>query len=404
MDPFNSSRLVSPLSCFLLVLVGIAVVVLKKECIRKHTQRESGRDQNLKTTPTTENDKKKKKTTEPDYSEASYYAIEPLEDFSLETQEPLELRPFKPKFHMTMDLVAMDNSYITRLHLRRQLIQDQRREVLACNPQAIPAVLELYEWLIGTYLPRRFPGIYSIVGSNSNDTEKTITNQLLNTATSQLLPLRPLPTAEHALQILGENIDTEFLLLQKPPVSPSQLPSSDPYRLTAFLNCFPSGFSTLSKLGLTLAAIHAPVPHYSAKLEKSMDRYFASLPVGKIVKRINWSVDTNGELFCLKGNHMSEEDLVGKGEQEVEAVDVRKTMLRCERQTLHRLPRTGALVFAFKTYMYPLQQLKDQGNGELLAEAIDGLGLGSAPKMTVYKRQVIWGERVKAFLRGEIDA
>lgn len=53
--------------------------------------------------------------------------------------------------------------------------------------------------------------------------------------------------------------------------------------------------------------------------------------------------------------------------------------------------------------MYPLPQLKDEGNGELLAEAIDGLGLGSAPKMTVYKRQVIWGERVKAFLRGELD-
>jgi hypothetical protein len=41
------------------------------------------------------------------------------------------------------------------------------------------------------------------------------------------------------------------------------------------------------KINLTLANIHTPVPGYAAKLEKSMDRFFATLPVGKIVKRIN---------------------------------------------------------------------------------------------------------------------
>jgi hypothetical protein len=40
----------------------------------------------------------------------------------------------------------------------------------------------------------------------------------------------------------------------------------------------------------------------------------------------------------------------------------------------------------------------------MLAEAIDGLRLGSVPGIAVYKRQVVWGEKVKAFLRGEIDA
>jgi hypothetical protein len=38
-----------------------------------------------------------------------------------------------------------------------------------------------------------------------------------------------------------------------------------------------------------------------------------------------------------------------------------------------------------------------------LAEAIDGLGTGSVPGIAVYKRQVVWGEKVKAFLRGEIE-
>lgn len=53
--------------------------------------------------------------------------------------------------------------------------------------------------------------------------------------------------------------------------------------------------------------------------------------------------------------------------------------------------------------MYPIQELRDEGSGEILAEAIDGLALGSVPGMTVYKRQVVWGTKVQAFLRGEID-
>jgi hypothetical protein len=57
-----------------------------------------------------------------------------------------------------------------------------------------------------------------------------------------------------------------------------------------------------------------------------------------------------------------------------------------------------------KTYQYPIQDLKDEGSGEELAAAIDGLASGSVPDITIYKRQVIWGEKVKAFLRGESGA
>jgi hypothetical protein len=54
-----------------------------------------------------------------------------------------------------------------------------------------------------------------------------------------------------------------------------------------------------------------------------------------------------------------------------------------------------------KTYQYPIREVRDEGSGEDLVEAIDGLGRGSVPDTRIYKRQVVWGERVKAFLRGE---
>ena len=199
------------------------------------------------------------------------------------------------------------------------------------------------------------------------------------------------------MRLLGAHIDAEFLLL---------LPSADPadegkYRLEAFVTCFPSGFRTRSKLGLLLADIHGPVPHYRQKLERSMDRFFAALGVGRVVRRWNWTVSTSGELYCVAGNHATAEE--AEKSLKTERVDLRTTFLRCERQTLHRLPQSGAVVFAFKTYQYPMRELRDEGSGEALCEAIDGMATGSAPGMMVYKRQVVWGEKVKAFLRGEID-
>lgn len=66
---------------------------------------------------------------------------------------------------------------------------------------------------------------------------------------------------------------------------------------------------------------------------------------------------------------------------------------------LHRLPKTKALVFSFKTYLYPIKDIKEEGLGEDLAVAIDGLKEGSVPAIHFYKRGPIWGEAVKEFLR-----
>ena len=66
---------------------------------------------------------------------------------------------------------------------------------------------------------------------------------------------------------------------------------------------------------------------------------------------------------------------------------------------LHRLPETKALIFSFKTYLYSLKDIKEEGLGEELAQAIDGLKEGSVPAMHFYKRGVVWGEAVKAYLR-----
>ncbi len=86
-------------------------------------------------------------------------------------------------------------------------------------------------------------------------------------------------------------------------------------------------------------------------------------------------------------------------DREGESVDPRDCRLRCERQTLHRLERTGALVFAFKTYLYTLDEVIEDGLADEMADAIDGLGTGSVPAVKVYKSGVVWGRKVCEYLR-----
>jgi hypothetical protein len=93
------------------------------------------------------------------------------------------------------------------------------------------------------------------------------------------------------------------------------------------------------------------------------------------------------------------DDLEESIEEQKKDVVIEQCRLRCERQTLHRLPKTNALVFTFKTYQYKLEDIKAEGCGPELADAIPGLSQGSVSDMAYYKRAVVWGEKVAEYLR-----
>ncbi|KAI5360979.1 hypothetical protein Slin15195_G088890 [Septoria linicola] len=359
-------------------------------------------------------------------AEDPYITIDALDNFDWRSTTPLRNSPLKPKYHLTMalenislsDIVAMDNTFAERMQIRRQIMDEHSDATVRCNSVCSPAVLELHEWMFGTYLPKRYPTLYKLVPKYD---EKS-TAQLYNTVSKEYISIQEQdPMA--ALKTLGGHVDTDFLLLLGSSTSPDGQPL---YHLQAFICCFPSGFSLRKKIGLPLSAIHIPVPGYKQKLEKSMDRFFAKLPTGKAVKRSNWAITTNAQLFSEGGNHLYEDGKTAEKvdsnyahtakhhgtERDVEKLDlqaqidaqkatvaVENCRLRSERQTLFRLPKSGAVVFSFKTYQYRLEDVKKEGYGEELAQAIDGLATGNVPEMAFYKRQVVWGDKVKEYLR-----
>jgi len=85
--------------------------------------------------------------------------------------------------------------------------------------------------------------------------------------------------------------------------------------------------------------------------------------------------------------------------EDTQNIEIEKARFRVELQTLTRLPKTQAILFSFKTYLYTLDEIKADGLGPQLAEAIEGLKTGNAPGMWVYKGGIKWGKAVCAYLK-----
>jgi hypothetical protein len=208
-----------------------------------------------------------------------------------------------------------------------------REEDPGMNKKIKEALFEWYAFVMGRYLPTRYPSMFRLVGlpgekemieslvtglkvpieagelirfsfsssSSMEESEKNTTDE--NEKEKQRLLL--------ILDTLGSWIDEDFLILlpspptQSPSLAPT--PNSDPetypkYHLQSYTTYYPAGFDTRTKLSLPLSQIHTPVPGYKEKLEKSMDRFFARLEVGRFVVRVNWSVMTKGTgLFAAFG-------------------------------------------------------------------------------------------------------
>ena len=146
---------------------------------------------------------------------------------------------------------------------------------------------------------------------------------------------------DEPLRSLGRMVAEDWCLLVPDP-------ASGEYRLVGAVLCFPSRWLLSEKLGRPLTAIHAPVPDYAEHLAARVNRVFEALRPERPVWRVNWLVHATPELHLplgLSDKLVAEAD-PGEG-----------LYLRTERQTLTRLPRTGAVAFGIKTTVCPLEAL-----------------------------------------------
>lgn len=132
------------------------------------------------------------------------------------------------------------------------------------------------------------------------------------------------------------------------------LPDGPDPVLHAALLCAPSFWRLHEKLGQPLPVVHGPVAGLEAKLGDRIRAFLRNLPADRVFTRGNWHLHTTGARF-----HPSPDDWTRV--RDLGAHDIAQRLwLRCERQTLRRVPGSEALLFTILVYVQPLADLAAQ--------------------------------------------
>jgi len=135
--------------------------------------------------------------------------------------------------------------------------------------------------------------------------------------------------------------------------------------------CFPNRWDLNSKLGLSMAEVHAPVSRLNEQLEGPIDDFFARLSDERPFWRLGWGVlDTDDLYQPLDGTASVPPPIPEVGDPSTPD----RLFLRVERETLRRFSRTNCILFTIRTYIRPLRHLADRPeDASRLADALANL-------------------------------
>ncbi|KFY15372.1 hypothetical protein V491_05701 [Pseudogymnoascus sp. VKM F-3775] len=283
-------------------------------------------------------------------------------------------RPYRPwssgKFAMTMgirkvpenDMFLLDKEYIVQQELRRQLLVESREGVMQCLPDAEEACVETLDFIVN-YLTKRYPNLFVLVEKKPGYLHNRITDLTFKiTAPFEVHPL------EVAAQLVMEDLN---IMIQGAGEDPEQ------HYLRASFSMAPAGWYLQERIGWPLWKIHTPVPMWEDKLRKSIERFFLHMKVSAPVQRNNFFLQVTPTIF--------------QQDPFPDTIDTPPTIediiIRHERQTLQRLPKTKAILFTVRTFFTPVTELESEP--ESIRELVDS-ALAMPEEMARYKCRQVW--------------
>ncbi|KAH9853943.1 hypothetical protein C2E23DRAFT_821137 [Lenzites betulinus] len=376
----------------------------------------------------------KQKDRAPGAWEPTHFDYPPLEPSQehFSNVKPIPYRPFKwGDYHVTMGIrnmpfdewIELDCEF-PQFHkvcdYRIRTRADRLVSVHPAQPGIVPsghAAAEEFMYELAEYLSRRHPDVYRVTRKPVSRVSEE--NGWYGEGKIKDITLIPFSETydlekDEPLKVARSLMQEDFTLM---------LEGTDGrYYLQAGAVVIAGSWRLEDKMGMPLEDIHTSgnVPQYQSKLQMSMGRYFRRLPLDKPVIRNNYAVQlvqepamrvpapAQGDLLALdpdelawaatmngsedsgdfeRAKHISDQvdrasasapAPAGKdGEKRYPAsrtstpATLRTVRLRTERQTLRRLPRTGAIVFTIRVYQTPFEEIvREPGMAGRLASAI----------------------------------
>ncbi|KAF2266443.1 hypothetical protein CC78DRAFT_417583, partial [Lojkania enalia] len=277
------------------------------------------------------------------------------------------------------DWLQVDNTYPEFYTARSHILETQKEEALQVTPSGEEACEELME-LVVEFLLEKYPRFFEIVETNGR---KKIRNNIVKEEISIQKPYDV-----HPLEVCARLCVEDFNILQKSEFSGE-------HYLVASATIFPAGWRLRERIGKSVTDLHGPVPLWKGKLSKPVEHYFTRLSTNSYMERHSFFIQINPDdrplsqlLFIQRGQDF----YPGK----VGNFSPPYFIIRRERQTFRRLPKSNTVVFTVKTSVQKLTDLPAEGRRGLVKE------IRSWPDdIKEYKGLQFWKKPVFAFCEGQ---
>lgn len=232
-------------------------------------------------------------------------------------------------------LVEVDEQYQDQIALKRQLLT----ELPNYYYQALPGY-KIAQWdVVEAVLKNLARFVSDQFTLQIKGTQWYWHNHLLNEETTftfgdaATLPHNP-------LDWVGRQVQEDLILLADTDI-----------RLVAGQLCFPNDWCLDEKIGLPFWQIHAPIVPIVESMIGAAQKLMERLPVGRPVYRLNWSVKVSDQLDMTSRHTPGLKQLLADRLPSLTPETIGQQLyVRIERQTLTRLPRSGAILFGIHTY------------------------------------------------------
>ncbi len=280
-------------------------------------------------------------------------------------------------------LIEIDNHYETEIALKRKLLTAFPDYYFQALPGYESAQWDIVEAVL-TNLSRFSPNEFLLrqEGDRWNwQNHRLDEEQTFTFGDAATLPYAP-------LDWVGRQVQEDLTLL-----------AGNDVRLVAGQLCFGNGWSLDEKLGLPFWQIHAPIVPIVEPMMRAAYTLMERLPVGRPVWRTNWSVKVTDQLDMTSRHTPALDQLLADRLLHLTPTTIGNQLyIRIERQTLTRLPRSGAILFGIHTYQNLLaHEVNERSDGaERLARVF-----GSTPvAMLDYKGMSGFLPALLTYLRG----
>ena len=217
-------------------------------------------------------------------------------------------RPISPD-----EWIICDDAFSQQMALRDKLIGTKKDKVLAISDEAQEAAVELLKMTLDFCVSK--------LGYKKN-VNKIVRPDKVSIEIDLNEPMT----------FLGRLVQNDFCILQK---------KNNEHVLTAAALCFPASWLLEEKFLKPLIDIHGPVKEYDDNIAKRVQRLFDGLQINRPVWRFNGLYYEDPNLFQPRSANQPRRK---PAPNEVK-------YFRSERQTIMKLPKTGAIIFGIHTFV-----------------------------------------------------